>query len=265
MKRLLMTVAVAALAVPAIAQETTTEAPAEQVVDDTAQAADATVDAAGEAADATGDAMAEPAADAVAEPAADDMAEPATDAAAEPASDGMAADMMEPAEGEMAAEGEMIVDELVVAPDVNAPSISAEEPGMLASWISGLDIYTTTQSSDTEWVPVEGDVRPEEWQRIAGVKDIVLDENSNVVGYIADIGGFLGIGAKEVLLGTDAIHLSHFGSDSVFATNYTKEELEALPDFDMATVLPVPAEPAAPDAAAVDPAAEPTAEGEVSQ
>lgn len=57
-----------------------------------------------------------------------------------------------------------------------------------------------------------------------------------MVGYIADIGGFLGIGAKKVLLGVGSIHLVTIGDNSFFATNYTKEELEALPDFDEKTV-----------------------------
>ena len=65
---------------------------------------------------------------------------------------------------------------------------------------------------------------------------MVLDDSgTQVVGYIADIGGFLGIGAKKVLLGVDAIHLVTVGNDTFFATNYTKQELQALPDFDEKT------------------------------
>ena len=39
-----------------------------------------------------------------------------------------------------------------------------------------------------------------------------------------------------VLLGVGSIHLVTIGDNSFFATNYTKEELEALPDFDEKTV-----------------------------
>ena len=55
----------------------------------------------------------------------------------------------------------------------------------------------------------------------------IISEGSN---------GFLGIGAKKVLLGPDAIHLLTIGGETFFATHYTKEELEALPDFDEKTV-----------------------------
>ncbi|WP_185968430.1 PRC-barrel domain-containing protein [Paracoccus sp. M683] len=267
MKRLLMSAAIAALAVPAFAQDTTApetvmedsaqaaEDAASDAADAANQAADAAGDAAADAADATGDAAAD-AADAAADAA--DSAGEAADAAADAAAEATDPVMADPAaaEGEMAAEAEMPAEEPVVAPDVAAPAISAANPGMLSSWISGLQIYTTNMPADSEWGVLEGDAIPAEWASIAKVGDIVIDNDNNVIGYIADIGGFLGIGAKKVLLGTEAIKLGHFGNDSVFATNYTKEELEALPEFDDSTVLPLPAVPVA-DAPMPDPAADP--------
>ena len=54
--------------------------------------------------------------------------------------------------------------------------------------------------------------------------------------YIADIGGFLGMGTHTVLLDRDVLNMAMFGDDTVLATNYSQEELEALPEFDMETV-----------------------------
>ena len=125
----------------------------------------------------------------------------------------------------------------VIAPDVNPPAISEAEPGILSSWVTSRNIWTTNQPSSTVWVDPALEKRPGEWQNIAKVNDIVLDDSGeHVVGYVADIGGFLGIGAKKVLLGPGAIHLLTIGDETFFATNYTKEELEALPDFDEKTV-----------------------------
>ncbi|WP_258869546.1 PRC-barrel domain-containing protein [Paracoccus thiocyanatus] len=124
----------------------------------------------------------------------------------------------------------------VTPPDVNPPAISEADPGVLSSWLTSRRIWTTNQPSTTEWTDPAVEERPAEWQDIAKVNDIVLDDSGQVVGYIADIGGFLGIGAKKVLLGVDAIHLITIGNDTFFATNYTKAELEALPDFDQKTV-----------------------------
>lgn len=124
-----------------------------------------------------------------------------------------------------------------VVPDVNAPVLSAENPGMLGSWIMNRRIWTTNQPSSTAWNTNTLTERPADWANIAKVDDIVVDGQGNVTGYIADIGGFLGLGAKRVLLGTDALHFTRIGDDAFFATNFTKEELQALPEFDSTVVM----------------------------
>lgn len=125
----------------------------------------------------------------------------------------------------------------VVAPDVQAPVMSAENPGMLGSYIMNRRVWTTNQPSSTAWADGELTERPADWTDIAKVDDIVMDPEGNVLGFVADIGGFLGLGAKSVLLGKDALHFVQIGDDAFFATNFTKEELQALPDFDRNTVL----------------------------
>lgn len=277
MKRLLLSAAIAALSVPALAQDATNtdttmeEAAqaAEEAANDaaaaTSDAADATADAAGEAADATMDG-ADAAADATADAANDaadaaaDAAAAAGDAAAEveadmteaPAADGtMAAGEM--AEGEMAetgmAEGEMAEGEMaeaeVVAPTDAQPAMDPAKPSMLSSWVEGLQVFTTNEPSGSEWSTLEGDAIPEGWDDIADIGDIVINSEHEVVGYVIDIGGFLGIGAKEVLVSTDAAKMATFGNDTIFVTNYTKEELGALPDFDDSMMMPAVLSPAA--------------------
>lgn len=125
----------------------------------------------------------------------------------------------------------------VVAPDVSAPALTADNPGMLGSWLLDRRIWTTNQPSSSAWSDPMLTERPAEWTDIAKVGDIVVDTDGNVLGYVADIGGFLGIGAKQVLLGKDALHFVRIGDDAFFATNFTREELEALPDFDKTTVM----------------------------
>lgn len=130
---------------------------------------------------------------------------------------------------------------VVAVPDVGPPAISEAEPGVLSSWITSRRIWTTNEPASTPWddsaLAESLTARPANWQEIAKVDDIVLDDDGQLVGYIADIGGFLGIGAKKVLLGTQAIHMIQIGSDRFYATNFTKAELEALPAFNPATVL----------------------------
>ena len=247
MKPLVIAATALALISPAYAQTDASKA-AENAATAAETAADQAKDAAGAAADQTGAAAeqaadeaaiaADNAADAAAA-AADDAATAAAgmgDAAAEKAAD--AADCAEAAASAAAdSAADATTEEAIVVPDVNAPEISEADPGQLGSWITSRRIWTTNQPSSTEWVDPALEERPAEWQDIAKVNDVVLDDSgTQVVGYIADIGGFLGIGAKKVLLGVDAIHLVTVGNDTFFATNYTKQELQALPDFDEKTV-----------------------------
>ncbi|MDT1061772.1 PRC-barrel domain-containing protein [Paracoccus sp. CPCC 101403] len=251
MKSLVIAATALALVAPAYAQVAPPTPPAQSAEQaaDTAktaaesaeQAADTAADQAGAAAEQAADEAAnaaDNAADAAAT-AADDAANAAQgmgDAAAENAAD--AADSAEDAASQAAdAAADAAEQTPVTPPDVNPPMISEADPGLLGSWITSRRIFTTNEPSSIEWnQPAELDERPAEWQDIAKVNDIVLDDSGQVVGYIADIGGFLGIGAKKVLLGVDAIHMTAVGNDTFFATNYTKEELKALPDFDEKTV-----------------------------
>ena len=237
------------------------ELAAKKAVEDAAAAAESAADAAADAAARADDAAVRAAqgvtdagatTGAAPEGAAVEAAEVAAEAAEQAAaSASVAADAVTdemPADGtaEDATTGDATADEVaadaaappaVIAPDVNPPAISEAEPGVLSSWVTSRNIWTTNQPSSTVWVDPALEKRPGEWQNIAKVNDIVLDDSGeHVVGYVADIGGFLGIGAKKVLLGPGAIHLLTIGDETFFATNYTKEELEALPDFDEKTV-----------------------------
>lgn len=116
-------------------------------------------------------------------------------------------------------------------------TLTADNPGMLGSWIMNRRIWTTNQPSSSAWENTTLTERPADWTDIAKVDDIVVDAEGSIVGYVADIGGFLGLGAKQVLLNPDALHFVQVGEDAFFATNYTREELEALPDFDTTTVM----------------------------
>ncbi|MFN3526316.1 MAG: hypothetical protein ACK4YU_09520 [Paracoccus sp. (in: a-proteobacteria)] len=204
MKRLMMTVAAVALTTPAFAQDAaTTEAPA-----DTMQTAPAT-DATGTMAPVDGAAPMDSAAPA------GEMA-PAGGTMADP----MAAD---------ATHGDM--------QGMQGMTLSAENRGITSSWLADRSIYTTNEPSSTQWTETTGDTVPGEWNEIGNVSDLVMTVDGELVGYVADIGGFLGLGTHTVLLDQDMLHIAQFGDDVVLATNYTQEELEALPEFDTDTVM----------------------------
>lgn len=237
MNRMMMTVAALALAAPAYAQDaaTTTEAPAGTTpMTETAPADGTTAPADGTMAPADGT-MAP--ADGTMAPADGTMAQ---DPAAPMTTDGTTAPMDAPADG-MATEGAVTTQPMATEPgmagDTEATALSATNPGITASWLTDRAIYTTNQPSTTAWTETTGDTVPGDWNEIANVSDLVMTADGELVGYVADIGGFLGLGAHTVLLDKDMLHVTQFGDDVVLATNYTQEELEALPEFDTDSVM----------------------------
>ncbi|MFB2530847.1 PRC-barrel domain-containing protein [Paracoccus sp. p3-h83] len=123
--------------------------------------------------------------------------------------------------------------ETVVAPTEAAAAPMTEATHMLGSWIMDRNVWTTVQPAGTSWDAYTNVTeRPAEWKNIANIDDIVIDADGKITGYVVDIGGFLGIGAKRVALDPNALRMMHIGDDTFFATHYTQDELKALPEFD---------------------------------
>lgn len=143
-------------------------------------------------------------------------------------------------EGEMVAPiapaEDIAVDSTTVAPPVIGDQTDTLQalPGanVLASQVQGLKLWTTEQPAGSPWDGVATlTERPAEWESIGGIEDIVLTASGEVQGYVADVGGFLGMGSKRVLLEPAQLRLMHNGTEAYFATHFTADELKALPDF----------------------------------
>ena len=75
----------------------------------------------------------------------------------------------------------------------------------------------------------------EDAENIGKVTDLVLDENGDVTTLVVGVGGFLGIGEKEVAIGMDNLAFMTDGSGSFYLyTEFTQEELEQQPAYDEA-------------------------------
>ncbi len=73
-------------------------------------------------------------------------------------------------------------------------------------------------------------------ENIGSVGDILLSEDGNVDALIIDVGGFLGIGAKEVAVGFENLEFMRDEDGNLYLyTQFTKEQLEAQPEFDDTT------------------------------
>ena len=116
-------------------------------------------------------------------------------------------------------------------------TLSPENQGITASWLTDRSVYTTNQPSNSQWNDVAGGNRPDDWNDIGSISDLVLTPEGELIGYVADIGGFLGLGTHTVLLDGDMLHVARFDDEIVMATNFTQEELEAMPEFDPNNVM----------------------------
>lgn len=121
-----------------------------------------------------------------------------------------------------------------VAQDPALAALSADHPGMLASWMQSRPVYS---SGRTEVGAEPLQTRPEDWPIVARVEDLVISDDHRLVGVVAEVGGVLGVGGRQVVLPPDALLPMRIGAESFFVTPLTKAELEALPEFDTTFVL----------------------------
>lgn len=73
-------------------------------------------------------------------------------------------------------------------------------------------------------------------ENIGEIGDVILSPEGEVDAVIVDVGGFLGVGSKEVAVGMDNLtFMTDEGGDLYLYTEFTQEELEAQPEYDEAT------------------------------
>jgi sporulation protein YlmC with PRC-barrel domain len=69
-------------------------------------------------------------------------------------------------------------------------------------------------------------------EKIGDVNDIVVDESGKVTAVVIGVGGFLGIGEKEVSMKPDEIKRMVYGNGKTYFTvNATADQLKAAPAY----------------------------------
>ncbi|UWR27840.1 PRC-barrel domain-containing protein [Sulfitobacter sp. S223] len=87
---------------------------------------------------------------------------------------------------------------------------------------------------DTVWANGEGYTEIDaNWNKIGEISDVLLDKNGQMIAVLVGIGGFLGVGDRDVILPLENVRFAK-GDDNTYnyVTNLTKEELEKLPEVD---------------------------------
>ena len=69
-------------------------------------------------------------------------------------------------------------------------------------------------------------------ESIGTIEDAYVDKNGAVQVIIVSVGGFLGIGDKHVAVKWSDIKFGRDGNDVVLMTNWTKDALKAMPNYE---------------------------------
>jgi hypothetical protein len=109
---------------------------------------------------------------------------------------------------------------------------ATDEGSILASSLIGMRIYAT-EATVEENRAYPADARAE-WDDIGEVNDVVLSWDGSVKGVVLGIGGFLGMGEKDIAVDMSSItrvRESDDADDWFLVVNSNKEALEAAPGY----------------------------------
>lgn len=107
-----------------------------------------------------------------------------------------------------------------------APQVIHAE-GHLASNVIGQTVYSSA-GDDAE--------------NIGKISDIVLSTEGNAEAVVIGVGGFLGLGKKDVAIEYDLVQWAERDGNRYVVVETNREALEALPEFDTAAFRPQPAD-----------------------
>ncbi len=121
---------------------------------------------------------------------------------------------------------------------------SAQANDIYASKLIGMRVYSAEKDYDTfDSETMVNDGAETQWDDLGEVNDVILGRDGKVKAVVLGIGGFVGIGEKDVAVQMDQIKFVNEKGDAgeyflVVKTN--KEQLTAEPEFDRtaSTILP---------------------------
>eukprot|EP01013_Petalomonas_cantuscygni_P027498 TRINITY_DN50498_c0_g1_i1.p2 TRINITY_DN50498_c0_g1~~TRINITY_DN50498_c0_g1_i1.p2 ORF type:complete len:141 (+),score=51.95 TRINITY_DN50498_c0_g1_i1:26-448(+) len=100
--------------------------------------------------------------------------------------------------------------------------------------ITGGEIYTTNEAMDEgSWAEWNADGIGDNWNEIGEIEDLILNREGQLIGVVAEVGGFLDIGDKHVFIALDDVRLTPVDDEEyVLVTRKSEEELEAMESVD---------------------------------
>jgi hypothetical protein len=100
-------------------------------------------------------------------------------------------------------------------------------------WVSEL-LGANVHISEADVEETTIDTAPEGWEVVANVSEIVVSRDGTIRGVLLDVGGFLGIGARTVMVGMDSLRIvERTDTNEIFVVfTATRDQLEEAPEYD---------------------------------
>lgn len=118
---------------------------------------------------------------------------------------------------------------------MSTDELASAEDGLIRSRdITGGIVYTTNAADDEGWdASTTYDGVASDWNQIGEIEDLVLTSDGRVTGIVAEVGGFLDIGDKHVVLSVQDLNLVAVDDQTyAYVTRFNEEQLEQLPNVD---------------------------------
>jgi hypothetical protein len=104
----------------------------------------------------------------------------------------------------------------------------ADRPNVAATTSTG-DFNAAGETSGNALIGAT--VRNEKREAVGKIEDVYVDNNGAIKTVVVSVGGFLGVGSKDVAVKWSDLKLSRDDKSIVIMTSWTKDSLKAMPDY----------------------------------
>ena len=118
------------------------------------------------------------------------------------------------------------------------PNRTARDHAASERMSAGRDTVSTTATGDFNvYGEISGDafigtnVRNQSNEIVGKVEDVYIDDRGAIKTVVVSVGGFLGMGTKDVAVRWSDIGRSRDGKSLVLTTNWTRDSLKAMPEY----------------------------------
>ncbi|MEP9376477.1 PRC-barrel domain-containing protein [Aquabacter sp. CN5-332] len=146
-------------------------------------------------------------------------------------------------------------------PAASSPSSDTKPAGAMGSSSAAATGAFIDAQQREQWLATDligAKVRGAADENLGAVNDVLLDRNGNIIGAVIGVGGFLGIGEKDVAVPFDNLELVRSSDGDKLILRKSKDELKNAPEFKEYTP-PAPTAAPAPGGSATSPMTSPPA------